>query len=643
VSFQNGAVATTFSSEEPERLRGPQHDLLWFDELAAFKNARAVWDTAMLGLRLGARPRAIVTTTPAPVPLIRDLLKREGEDVAVTRSRTADNAHNLAPSFLSAIAGRYLGSRLGRQELDGELLEDAENALWSRDLIEACRIDKADLPPMRRIVVAIDPSVGTGKDADECGLIVAGLSTGGEAFILQDASGRMSPVDWARKAVALYREHGADRVIAESNQGGAMVETTLRTIDGNVSLRLVNASRGKIARAEPVSSLFEQKRAHFVGTFPELEDELCTFTAGSSSSPNRLDAMVWACTELLLSSSSADCWIDWYRQLAQRAQIAVPSASPAALKADPLPWRPGSPARSAATGNDLTRRYFEIRAEFSRLIDARPLAAPSSAFNVIGRETITYPSRALDDRASAARAHVGPAVVERRIYELFAAYDGAFGIEEIARAAFLEPGQSQTRAQRLSAIPGVRADYTARTSSGLPPEGKESSSGYERDAGDVPQARRGAQSPARRARHEGEAAKGAGVRAQRGAARLAPKPRGGPAKAVRRAPTISIRELAKGRPSCCRETAPNRSFPTSDDRTINATRSPPPSRRKGAASALRAAIWALERLSCVGASSKKQRDKDPVPHGQYSRAEYEPQPPNIPICTRTCLAWLYPL
>jgi phage terminase large subunit-like protein len=371
VTFQNGAIGTLFSSEEPLRLRGPQHDLLWFDELAAFKNSAEVWSTAMLGLRLGKRPRAIVTTTPKPVPLIRDLLKRSGKDVSLTTARTVDNAENLAPSFLSEIAGRYHNTRLGRQELDGELLEDAEGALWSRDLIEQCRVERA--PALKRIVVAVDPSVSTGAEADECGLIVAGLSTNGEAYVLQDASAKLSPVDWARRAVSLYRQHGADRIVAEANQGGSMVETTIRTIDANVSLKLVHASRGKIARAEPVSSLFEQKRARLCGVFPELEDELCTYVSTSSASPNRLDAMVWGLTELMLSSNSADVWIEHYRQMAQRAQIALPPPERQEL----LPWRGGPKPQSAATGNELTKKYFEIRHEFSRLFDGSP--------NVCGR------------------------------------------------------------------------------------------------------------------------------------------------------------------------------------------------------------------------------------------------------------------
>jgi predicted phage terminase large subunit-like protein len=369
VSFQNGAVATTFSSEEPERLRGPQHDLLWFDELAAFKNARAVWDNAMLGLRLGKRPRAIVTTTPRPVPLIRDLLKRSGKDVSLTRAKTSDNAENLAPAFLSEIAGRYAQTRLGRQELDGEMLEDSEGALWSRDLIEVCRCEQADLPPMKRLVIAIDPAVSAGAGSDETGIIVAGLGTDGHGYVVEDASGKYLPIAWAQRAVSLYRQHAADRVVAESNNGGQLVEQTIRTVDANVSLKLVHASRGKIARAEPISALFEQKRAHLVGSLPELEDQMCTFTPGSSGSPDRLDAMVWALTELMLSLSSADIWIDWYRREAQRAQIALPAAEPSALKDDPLPWRSGPSAATASPGNALTRRYWEIRSEFSRLFD----------------------------------------------------------------------------------------------------------------------------------------------------------------------------------------------------------------------------------------------------------------------------------
>jgi phage terminase large subunit-like protein len=372
LTWRNGVQAMTFAAEEPERLRGPQFGAAWCDELAAWRNAQATFNNLQFGLRLGKRPRQAITTTPRPLKLLKDLIARAGRDVIVTRATTYANRANLADSFFTQIISRYENTRLGRQELNAELLEDSEGALWSRDLIEACRIDRAALPPMKRIVVAIDPSVTTGAEAGECGLVVAALSTAGEGLIVEDASAKMSPVDWARRAVALYRQWGADRVVAESNQGGELVASTLRTVDQNVSLKLVHASRGKIARAEPVSSLFEQKRAHFAGNFPELEDELCTFTAGSNASPNRLDAMVWGLTELMLSSNSADVWIDWYRGQLQRAQVALPSAAPLARE-DPLPWRRSSPPSPASPqANSVTQAYWTVRREFSSLIDGSP-------------------------------------------------------------------------------------------------------------------------------------------------------------------------------------------------------------------------------------------------------------------------------
>jgi phage terminase large subunit-like protein len=368
LTWPNGVQAMTFAAEEPERLRGPQFSAAWCDELAAWRNVQATWDNLQFGLRLGKRPRQCVTTTPRPIKLLKDLIARNGRDVCVTKATTYQNRENLADSFFTQIISRYENTRLGRQELLAELLTDAEGALWSRDLLEECRIDRSALPPLRRIVVSIDPSVAVGADAGECGLIVAALSTAGEAFVLEDASAKMSPVDWARRAVALYREHGADRVVAESNQGGELVSSTIRTVDANVSLKLVHATRGKYLRAEPISSLFEQRRAHLVGTFPELEDQMCTFTPGSSGSPDRLDAMVWGLTELMLSSNSADLWIDWYRGLAQRARIALPPSERQEL----LPWRGGPKPQPAATGNELTKKYFEIRSEFSRLFDGSP-------------------------------------------------------------------------------------------------------------------------------------------------------------------------------------------------------------------------------------------------------------------------------
>ena len=316
VEWPNGAIATLYSAEEPERLRGPQHDGLWCDELAVWKNAQSVWDTGMLGLRLGKRPRCIVTTTPRPVPLLRTLLARAGKDVVISRGKTRDNAENLAPSFLSEIVTRYQGTRLGRQELDGELLEDVVGALWSRDLIEETRRERSALPPLRRLVVGVDPAVSAGEASDETGIVVAGVGVDNEAYVLEDASGKMAPVEWARRAIGLASKWSADRIVAESNQGGALVEATMRTVDPNVSFKAVHASKGKITRAEPISALFEQRRAHLVGVFPELEDQMATYAAGAPSCPDRLDAMVWGMTELMVDAAPS---LGFYEYFAARA------------------------------------------------------------------------------------------------------------------------------------------------------------------------------------------------------------------------------------------------------------------------------------------------------------------------------------
>lgn len=298
LTWPNGVQATMFSSEEPERLRGPQHGAAWLDELGAWRNARETYDQLQFGLRLGRQPRQLITTTPRPIPLLRELIKREG--VKITRGSTHDNAANLAPSFLSEIVKRYEGTRLGRQELNAELLDDVPGALWNREMLERARIERGVLPPLKRIVIGIDPAVSVSETSDETGIVVAGLGTDGRGYLLEDASGKYSPIEWARRAVGLYHSWKADRVIAEVNNGGAMVETTLRTVDQRVSYRAVHASRGKIIRAEPISALFEQGRVSLVGAFPELEDQLCTFSPGSPGSPDRLDATVWAFTELMV-------------------------------------------------------------------------------------------------------------------------------------------------------------------------------------------------------------------------------------------------------------------------------------------------------------------------------------------------------
>lgn len=307
VTWPNGATATIFSAEEPDRLRGPQHGFAWCDELAAWGRDVETWNMLQLGLRLGQRPRTFISTTPKPTKLLRSLIARAGADVAVTRGSTYDNRANLAPSFFTQIVAQFEGTRLGRQELLAELLEDVPGALWSRDLIERARIPR--LPDdkafgLTRIVVAVDPAISVGENSDETGIIVAGVGTDKKGYVLEDLSGRYAPHEWAQRAVEAFRRHKADRIVAESNQGGLMVENTLRVVDGNVPVKLVHASRGKITRAEPVSALYEQGRVHHVGAFDALEDQLCTFCPGSTGSPDRLDALVWGLTSLMVEAAT---------------------------------------------------------------------------------------------------------------------------------------------------------------------------------------------------------------------------------------------------------------------------------------------------------------------------------------------------
>ena len=315
LTWPNGAIATLFSADEPDRLRGPQFDAAWCDELAAWRYPQA-WDMLMMALRLGTNPRVVVTTTPKPVKLVRALLA--SSDCSVTRGGTRDNAGNLAPGFLAAILKQYEGTRLGRQELDAELLEDMPGALWSRDAIERARIDEA--PVLRRVVVAIDPAASAGEDADETGIVVAALGQDSHGYVLEDLSGRYSPHDWASHALEAYRAHRADRIVAEVNNGGAMVEATLRVLDAGVSYKPVHASRGKLARAEPVAALYEQGRIHHVGAFPALEDQMCAFTGGPLAhlaSPDRVDALVWALSELMLTSAEPGL-LGYYRSISSK-------------------------------------------------------------------------------------------------------------------------------------------------------------------------------------------------------------------------------------------------------------------------------------------------------------------------------------
>ena len=297
--WPNGSIAYLFSSEDPESLRGPQFHAAWCDELAKWKHAEATFDMLQFGLRLGDDPRQLVTTTPRPLPLLKRLMADPG--TALTRISTSANAGNLAPGFIAALEARYGGTRLGRQELDGELIEDREDAFWRRDAIPVASL--GDIGPLTRIVVGVDPPVGHGTTSC-CGIVVAGMDGKGRAVVLADCSVEAAtPAGWALAVARAYRRFEADRVIAEINQGGDMVVSTLRGIDENLPITTVRASRGKVARAEPVAALYEQGRVTHAGRFVSLEDQMCDFGPGglsSGRSPDRLDAMVWALTALML-------------------------------------------------------------------------------------------------------------------------------------------------------------------------------------------------------------------------------------------------------------------------------------------------------------------------------------------------------
>lgn len=291
----NGSRFKAFSAEEPERLRGPQHHRAWCDELAAWKYPEA-WDQLLFGLRLGQRPQAVVTTTPKPTSLIKGLLADPRSHV--TRGRTMDNAANLAPSALARLKEKYEGTRLGRQELDAEILGDMPGALWAMSSLDAYRL--RSVPECGRIVVAVDPAATNNPDSDEHGIIVAGLD-GQRGVVIEDASLKGTPAEWARRAVSLYRSYSADGIVVEVNQGGDMVSHVLRSVDPNVNIIEVRASRGKHVRAEPIAALYEQGRIVHAGAFPDLEGQMTQMTVHGyegPGSPDRLDAMVWAFTEL---------------------------------------------------------------------------------------------------------------------------------------------------------------------------------------------------------------------------------------------------------------------------------------------------------------------------------------------------------
>ncbi|OWJ78943.1 DNA-packaging protein [Haematobacter genomosp. 1] len=303
--WPNGAVAQIFSAHDPESLRGPQFDCAWVDELAKWKKASDTWDMLQFGLRLGDQPRQVVTTTPRNVGVLRDIL-RNGS-TTVTHAPTEANRAHLAASFLSEVRARYAGTRLGRQELDGLLVDEADGALWTAITLDRARL--RELPALTRVVVAVDPPVTGHGGSDDCGIVVAGVVAEGppqdwRAVVIEDASvSAASPDRWARAALAAAERHGAERVVAEVNQGGDLVESLLRSIDPLVPFRAVRASRGKAARAEPVAALYEQGRVRHMPGLDRLEDQMCRMTAQGyegRGSPDRLDALVWALTELMI-------------------------------------------------------------------------------------------------------------------------------------------------------------------------------------------------------------------------------------------------------------------------------------------------------------------------------------------------------
>ena len=298
LTWPNGAIATAYSAENPELLRGPQHDKAWVDELSKFKYPQETWDNLMFGLRLGDNPQALVSTTPKPIRTLKEIL---GYDKAyITRGSTYENKANLAEAFVNTIINKYEGTRLGRQELYAELLDDNPDALWQRSKIDELRVTKH--PDLIRVVVAIDPQATNEEVSAETGIIAAGIGEDGHGYILDDHSIKATPDGWGKAAVTGYYKHSADRVIGEVNNGGDMVGYTVSTIDPNVPFKKVHASRGKQVRAEPISALYEQGKIHHAGTFSELEDQLCEWVPGDKS-PDRLDALVWALTELMLDDT----------------------------------------------------------------------------------------------------------------------------------------------------------------------------------------------------------------------------------------------------------------------------------------------------------------------------------------------------
>lgn len=302
LTWPNGAIATIYNASEPDQLRGPQSDAAWCDELAKWQYARETWDMLQFGLRLGDRPQQLITTTPRPIALLREIMA--APDTVITRDTTFANSANLPPSFIEQVVRRYEGTRLGRQELNAEILDDVAGALWSRSGLDGARRKPGDLPDMQRVVVGVDPAASLpdgGENLAETGIVVAGLGVDGRGYVLADLSCRLGPEGWARRAISGLDMYDGDAIVAETNQGGAMVAATIRAVRATAKVIEVHASRGKVTRAEPISALYEQGRVSHVGTLPDLEDQMMLFTPfgiEGSTTGDRVDALVWALTEL---------------------------------------------------------------------------------------------------------------------------------------------------------------------------------------------------------------------------------------------------------------------------------------------------------------------------------------------------------
>jgi phage terminase large subunit-like protein len=311
LTLTNGSVFEGFPATEPERLRGPQHHFVWGDEVGAWTKEEAL-DLLLLGLRLGPRPRVVFTTTPRSRPLVRKIINRS--TTRLTRGSTYDNLANLSPTFAAEVLATYAGSRYERQEIFGELIDDVEGALWTLLELDTLRVDEA--PELLRCVIGVDPA---GGGRDKTGIVAAGRGVNGDGYVLADRSGQLHPEEWAKRAIAAYREFKADRIVAEKNYGGEMVEHTIRSVDPHVPVRLVSATRGKVIRAEPIATLYRQGHVHHVGPHKELEDQMTQWTQDAGTSPDRMDALVWALTDVMENSSTA-AWLHSIPSATQRSE-----------------------------------------------------------------------------------------------------------------------------------------------------------------------------------------------------------------------------------------------------------------------------------------------------------------------------------